>query len=52
MGGASGGGGATYTGGQTITFNFYNQGNVVGSGGMQELAVTIDGLIKQNARYA
>jgi hypothetical protein len=52
MGGASGGGGATYTGGQRITFKFYNQGNVVGSGGMQELAVTIDGLIKQNARYA
>jgi hypothetical protein len=48
----TGGAGASYTGSQSITFNFYNQGNVVGSGGLQELANIIDSLIKQNARYA
>jgi hypothetical protein len=46
------GGGASYTGGQAITFNFYNQGNVVGAGGLQELAQIIDTLIRRNARYA
>jgi hypothetical protein len=43
---------ATYSGAQNITFNFFNQGNVVGAGGMQELAQIIDSLIRQNARYA
>jgi hypothetical protein len=46
------GSGASYSGSQAITFNFYNQGNVVGSGGLQELAATIYALIQQNARYA
>jgi hypothetical protein len=50
--GSSPGGGASYAGSQPITFNFYNQGNVVGSGGMQELATIIDGIIKTQARYA
>lgn len=49
---SSGGGGASYTGSQPITFNFYNQGNVVGSGGLEELAYLIDSIIKRNARYA
>lgn len=43
---------ATYGGSQTITFNFYNQGNVVGSGGLEELALVIDSILKRNARYA
>lgn len=43
---------ATYTGAQTIIFNFFNQGNVVGTGGLEELAILIDGIIKRNARYA
>lgn len=47
-----GGGGASYAGAQAITFNFYNQGNVVGAGGMQELAGLIEGLIAQRGRYA
>lgn len=53
-GGGGGGGGvaAQYTGAQAVTFNFYNQGNVVGAGGMEELAAIIDSLIKRNARYA
>jgi hypothetical protein len=46
------GGGPTYTGSQPITFKFYNQGNVVGSGGMEELATIINNLIQRNARYA
>lgn len=50
--GGSGGGGASYAGAQAITFNFYNQGNVVGSGGMQELATLIHDLIRQQERYA
>jgi hypothetical protein len=50
--GNTAGTGASYTGSQAITFNFYNQGNVVGSGGLEELAEIIDGLIKRNARYA
>lgn len=50
--GSSPGRGAQYTGSQPITFNFYNQGNVVGAGGMEELAAIIDSLIKRNARYA
>jgi hypothetical protein len=50
--GGSSGTGASYTGSQPIIFNFYNQGNVVGSGGLEELAEIIDGLIKRNARYA
>jgi len=52
---ASGGGstpGATYTGAQSITFNFYNQGNVVGSGGLEELATIIDQILAQRARYS
>jgi hypothetical protein len=44
--------GASYTGSQHITFNFYNQGNVVGSGGLEELALLIDSILKRNARYA
>ena len=44
--------GASYTGSQSITFNFYNQGNVVGSGGMTELAMIINDLITKQARYA
>lgn len=44
--------GATYAGSQPITFNFYNQGNVVGSGGLEELAILIDAILKRNARYA
>lgn len=51
-GGAGGGVAAQYTGAQNLTFNFYNQGNVVGAGGMEELAAIIDSLIKRNARYA
>ena len=43
---------ASYTGSQPITFNFYNQGNVVGSGGLEELATLIDSILKRNARYA
>jgi len=50
--GSTTGTGASYTGSQPIIFNFYNQGNVVGSGGFEELAEIIDGLIKRNARYA
>jgi len=50
--GQSGGSGASYTGSQSVTFNFYNQGNVVGSGGLEELATLIDSIIKRNARYA
>lgn len=50
--GGAGGAGASYTGSQSITFNFYNQGNVVGSGGLQELAMTINQIIVQNQRYA
>jgi len=46
------GAGAQYTGSQAITFNFYNQGNVVGTGGLEELALIIDNLISRNARYA
>lgn len=46
------GGGASYTGAQSITINFYNQGNVVGSGGMQELAGILADLLAQRARYA
>ncbi|MCX7023047.1 MAG: phage tail tape measure protein [Spirochaetes bacterium] len=49
--GGSTGTGASYSGAQSITFNFYNQGNVVGSGGLEELAVLIDSIIKRNARY-
>ncbi len=44
--------GASYTGSQAITFNFYNQGNVVGAGGLEELALLIDAILKRNARYA
>jgi hypothetical protein len=44
--------GASYTGAQAITFNFFNQGNVVGSGGLEELAVIIQGILNRNARYA
>jgi hypothetical protein len=51
-GGASGGTGASYTGSRPITFNFYNQGNVVGSGGLEELAMIIESLIRRNERYA
>lgn len=43
---------ASYSGAQSITFNFYNQGNVVGSGGLEELALVIDSILKRNARYA
>jgi hypothetical protein len=53
-GGGSGGysgAGASYTGAQAITFNFFNQGNVVGSGGMEELAAIINGIIKRDQRY-
>lgn len=49
---SSPGAAAQYTGSQPITFNFYNQGNVVGSGGLEELAMLIDSIIKRNARYA
>jgi hypothetical protein len=49
---SSGGSGAAYTGAQSITFNFFNQGNVVGSGGLEELAALIDSIITRNARYA
>lgn len=49
---SGGGTGAAYTGSQPITFNFYNQGNVVGSGGLEELAAIIEGLIQRRARYA
>ncbi|MGD9938611.1 MAG: phage tail tape measure protein [Clostridia bacterium] len=44
--------GASYTGSQPITFNFYNQGNVVGSGGLEELALLIESILQRNARYA
>jgi hypothetical protein len=44
--------GAAYTGAQSITFNFYNQGNVVGSGGLQELAYLLKSIIDTDARYA
>jgi len=44
--------GASYTGAQAITFNFFNQGNVVGSGGLEELAMIIQGILNRNARYA
>jgi hypothetical protein len=44
--------GASYTGSQPITFNFYNQGNVVGSGGLEELAALLFGIIQRDARYA
>lgn len=43
---------ASYSGAQSLTFNFYNQGNVVGSGGLEELALVIDSILKRNARYA
>lgn len=43
---------ATYTGSRAITFNFYNQGNVVGAGGLEELAAIINALIQRDARYA
>jgi hypothetical protein len=48
----SSGSGASYTGSQPIIFNFYNQGNVVGSGGLEELAELINAIIKRNERYA
>lgn len=51
-GGAGGGTGASYTGSRPITFNFYNQGNVVGSGGMEELAMLVESIIRRNERYA
>jgi len=53
-GGYSGGSssGASYSGSQAITFNFYNQGNVVGQGGLEELAAIIQGILQRNARYA
>lgn len=44
--------GASYTGSQPITFNFYNNGNVVGSGGLEELAALLFGIIQRDARYA
>lgn len=44
--------GASYTGSQAITFNFYNQGNVVGSGGLEELANLLDSILRRNSRYA
>jgi hypothetical protein len=44
--------GASYTGAQSIIFNFYNQGNVVGSGGLEELAALINSIIVRQARYA
>jgi hypothetical protein len=43
---------ASYTGSRSITFNFYNQGNVVGAGGLEELAAIINSLIQRDARYA
>jgi hypothetical protein len=43
---------ASYTGSRSITFNFYNQGNVVGAGGLEELAAIINALIQRDARYA
>jgi hypothetical protein len=46
------GAGASYAGAQNVTFNFFNQGNVVGSGGLTELALIIDSILKQQARYA
>lgn len=49
---SSPGRGASYTGSQPITFNFYNNGNVIGSGGLEELAMLIDSIIKRNERYA
>jgi len=48
----SSGSGASYSGSQSITFNFYNQGNVVGSGGLEELALLIQSILQRNARYA
>lgn len=51
-GSSSSSSGASYTGASTIYFNFYNQGNVVGSGGLEELATLIDSIIRKNARYA
>jgi len=48
----SSGSSASYAGAQSITFNFYNQGNVVGSGGLEELALLIDSILQRNARYA
>lgn len=51
--GSSGGGsGAVYTGSQPITQNFYNYGNMVGEGGLEELAKIIAGYLNKQARYA
>lgn len=50
--GSGSGAGASYTGSQPITFNFFNQGNVVGAGGLEELAALIESIIRRNERYA
>ena len=49
---SSRGSGAAYTGAQAITFNFYNQGNVVGSGGLVELAHLLRDILVTEERYA
>lgn len=49
---SSSGGSASYTGAASYTFNFYNQGNVVGSGGLEELAYIIRDILKKDERYA
>jgi len=35
-----------------VTFNFYNQGNVVGSGGLVELAHLLRDILVTEERYA
>lgn len=44
--------GASYTGSQSITFNFYNQSPVVGDGGLRELSLIIKSILAKEARYA
>jgi len=48
----TGSNGAAYTGARNVTFNFYNQGNVVGSGGLTELAHLLANILATEERYA
>ena len=48
----TGSNGAAYTGARNVTFNFYNQGNVVGSGGLSELAHLLANILATEERYA
>jgi hypothetical protein len=48
--GGTTGASATYTGGQDITLNFYNNGNVVGNQGIVQLAIELKNIIDNQVR--